>query len=97
MRQTDFPGCCTAQILYDLGGTTLSAGRKSNYRKSDIEDWLDDELKMAEGTVCTVIITNDTQLQVNNLLVKRGFKHSAWMKKKQHSDSKIRLWWKEPM
>lgn len=96
MKKVNFPGCCTAYVLYDLGGTKLSEGRKSNLPRKQIKDWIKAMIQECVGCRCPVIMTNSDQTVANGVLLELGFKHSAWMSKRQHSESKIRLWWKEP-
>jgi hypothetical protein len=97
MHSRPFPGCCTASVLFNLGGTDLSQGRKSNFTKAKLAAWLKDEIAGAAGHEVLVVMTNNEQLVANRLLRNLGFKSSKWMKKKTHSNSQVRLWWKEPM
>jgi len=96
MRIKQFPGCCTAKICHDFGGSYLSAGITSDISKEKIADWLNKKIKEFKGEQCLVIITNKDQEIANAVLLELGFKHSRWMSKKLHPESKIRLWWKEP-
>jgi len=96
MKAVEFPGCCTAIICHDFGGTPLAAGRKSAVAKAKIKEWLKEERHLTLGRRCLVVMTNNQQTAANSVLLELGFKHSAWMSKSQHSESKIRLWWKEP-
>ena len=96
MKLSEFPGCCTAFVAHDLGGTHLSAGKKGKISKTKIKAWLEAQRKELNGEACIVIITNNDQKAANSALKELGFKHSTWMSKKQHPESKIRLWWKEP-
>ena len=96
MRLSEFPGCCTAFVAHDLGGTHLSEGKQGNIAKAKIKAWLRATRKDLDGTACLVVMTNDDQQAANSVLLELEFKHSAWMSKEQHPESKIRLWWKEP-
>ena len=96
MKCVEFPGCCTAFILHDFGGSNLCAGTKAAVAKTKIEAWLKQVMTNTSGNRCLVIMTNNQQKVANGVLLELGFKHSKWMSKTQHSESKIRLWWKEP-
>lgn len=96
MKSVNFPGCCTAKVLHNLGGTPLAAGRKSNWPEEKLKAWLMVKIRNYRGRSCLVVTTNDQQTTVNKVLKELGFEHSAWMSKTQHSESKLRLWWKEP-
>jgi len=96
MKRSEFPGCCTAFVCHDLGGTSLSSGHKGPVAKARIKEWLKKTRQNLNGKACLVVMTNDDQQTANSVLLELGFKHSAWMSKKHHSESKIRLWWKEP-
>lgn len=102
MKKTAFPTCCTASIYHDLGGTRLSSGITSKISEADIIKMIEAKLDRKDmyGSIdrnkLVVIITNDGQQQANRALKKLGFEHSAWMRKSQHRESKIRLWWREP-
>jgi hypothetical protein len=92
MKVANFPGCCTARVLCNFGGTEVTAGRKASHTLEEVEKWITSKLS---GN-CSVVITNSDQGVVNQALRNLGFKHSTWMKKRYHSRTKIRLWWKEP-
>jgi len=96
MKLVEFLGCCTALICHDFGGTPLASGKKSKVAKAKIKQWLKEQNRHTLGRRCLVIITNNQQTAANSVLLELGFKHSAWMSKTQHPESKIRLWWKEP-
>lgn len=96
MISTAFPGCCTARILSNLGGTGLSGGRKKAWTQDETRIWLQARIKDWRRHSCLVVMTNDQQKAVNKVLKELGFKHSDWMSKSQHPESKLKLWWKEP-
>jgi hypothetical protein len=96
MKLASFPGCCTAHVLHNLGGSQLSAGRKSPHTKKDLRDWIQLQVDSYAGRRCFVVMTNDDQTAANSVLKELGFKHSRWMSKQQHPESRLRLWWKEP-
>ncbi len=96
MKLSSFPGCCTARVLRDFGGTPLSSGCKGKIENKEIRGWLEDRIRRSKGTNCLVVMTNSHQKNVNKILKELGFKHSDWMSKDQHPEAKIKLWWKEP-
>ena len=96
MKSKGFPGCCTARVLYDLGGTSTAAHRKDHWPEEKLWTWLLEKVGRYKGTSCLVVITNSAQKQANAMLKELDFEHSDWMKKEQHAETKIRLWWKAP-
>lgn len=96
MKTKNFPGCCTAVIYHDFGGSNLCAGTTEDVAREKITTWLNNKIAVSKGWKCIVIITNSEQKIANKVLLDLGFKHSKWMSKNQHPESKIRLWWKEP-
>ena len=97
MKSTNFAGCCTAKIIYDFGGTELSAGLTGKRTLKSIRAYLRKKINDAHGSTCLVAITNNEQKGANRVLKEMGFSCSPWMKKWQHAESKIRLWWKPPL
>jgi hypothetical protein len=97
MKSTSFPNCCTATVLYDFGGTALSAGDKTFTSAKVIRNYLRKEMDAARDYHCLVVMTNSEQEVANKVLLEMGFEHSPWMRKYQHSESKIRLWWLPPL
>ena len=96
MKITGFKGCCTAKICHDFGGTDLSEGITGEISRERIRGWLTVKIVEHTGSNCLTVITNSEQKTANSVLLELGFKHSKWMSKMQHSESKIRLWWREP-
>jgi phage gp16-like protein len=43
-----------------------------------------------------VVTTNHMQKNANKALLTLGFQHSKWMKKNQHDDRMLRVWWLMP-
>jgi hypothetical protein len=93
MKLEQFPFCCTASIVYDFGGTQVSE-HIHNKSKGAIETYLRSVLKYKEGHLY-LAITNSQQKAANSVLKKLGFKHSKWMSKRAHPETKIRLWWRQ--
>ena len=97
MDSRDFPGCCTAEVLFDFGGTVLSSGQKRARGKQVMRAYIKKRIKYSAGKRCLIAITNDSQTAANSVLREMGFSHSPWMKKLQHPESKIRLWYLTPL
>ena len=96
MRMEMLPGCCNADIIFDFGGTYATyMNPKMKVNKAKLENQLVNVMRISKHRmiVCT---TNDQQTDANELLRKYGFKHSKWMEKDVHPETKIRLWWLEP-
>lgn len=96
MRNKEFPGCCTARVVYDFGGTMTSAFNTGGVTKARIKAYLRLRIKSAKGIECLIATTNDDQTEANQALEEMGFNCSDWMHKKRHSETKLKLWWKEP-
>ena len=96
MRNKQFPGCCTARVVYDFGGTMTAEFNTSKIAKSKIKAYLRLKIKQARGRECLIATTNDDQHQANQALEELGFNCSDWMSKETHAETKLKLWWKEP-
>ena len=95
MKIYDFPNCCTARIMLDFGDTWTSGMQTAKADFDKLEKDIDSNIRIYGDNLLTAI-TNNQQTTINNLLRKYGFKHSTWMSKRTHSDTKLRLWWREP-
>jgi len=95
MKSQSFPNCCTARILSDLGGTSLSAGRRAPIDEDEIKAWIQQRMQYISRGHVFVVITNSEQDAANKVLRELGFSHSKWMSKAQHRETKMRLWWKQ--
>jgi hypothetical protein len=95
MKVQGFPMCCNAHILNDFGGTQLTSGKKKTGTYGQLLEDLDHYIK-SYGNKCLVAFTNSEQVLPNKALRYMGFKHSVWMSKAQHPETKLRLWWREP-
>lgn len=101
MNVKDFPLCCTAKIISGMGkGRETSSDQYSFgfvYPESVevIEKYLKEQIKKYERLGLLVVITNNTQNHANKALLNLDFNHSRWISKKQHIDTKDRLWWVE--
>ncbi len=90
-----FPSCCTARVLVDFGESEVAdwgdhevttATMKSSIKRQ-IESWRSYGIAMLTAT------TNNEQPTANKVLRDLGFKHSKWMSKDIHPETKVRLWW----
>jgi len=95
MRYIGFPNCCTATILYDLGGTSVSGMSTWPISKEDITQYITHLLDNCYGGHTIVVATNSEQKVANEALRDMGFSHSKWMSKDAHPNTKLRLWWKQ--
>ena len=95
MKSQLFPNCCTARILSDFGGTNLSAGDRAPTDEDELKTWIHHRMQYTSRGHMFVVITNSKQNVANRVLRELGFSHSKWMSKAQHSESKMRLWWKQ--
>lgn len=100
MRKTSFVDCCTAQIISrfgQAGGPDRNNVANSRTLENKSYARLKREIMaMRDRLFTTVIITNNQQKNANKALRDLGFAHSTWMGGRLHTDSKIRIWWKEP-
>ncbi len=94
----DFPHCCTAKIIADFGESIVAEGGDRPVTLEEVTDYLKEKIDryangIFSGYAVLVAITNSDQKTASKALRQLGFKHSTWMQKKQHPDTKIRLWW----
>lgn len=96
MEIKSFPGCCTARIVIGLGNSPAADNFLSH---TNTEEELKQELNQAItsaryiGDAVLVAITNDEQKKANKVLREMGWKHSKWMSKETHRNTKVRLWY----
>lgn len=99
MNLSAFPGCCSASILKNFNeGKHAQTDGYYNFRnvdlkraKNEIKAFVNRAKDQGDGLV--VIITNDTQTYINKVLLAMKVEHSPWCKKKQHPDTRIRVWY----
>lgn len=91
-----FPFCCTAKIILDFGESRLSEGGAQLNTVASIKKYIKNQIKSFynSGMAVFVAITNNEQVNANIALEQTGFLSSGWMGKKQHPESRIKLWWK---
>lgn len=109
MEVVDFEGCCTAKIVTGFGQTKTA---EYEYRPTDnpyhevgelpvgeIEGQLRylERIHRANGDAVLTAITNNEQVNANKALSNRGWKFSGWMKKTQHPETQVCLWYKPLM
>lgn len=100
MRITDFPFCCTGKVLVGFGESNTAQadwnGRAAERMSHDQKiDWITNELARYKrgGMAFISCTTNNQQKEINAVLKELGFRHSKWMSKKQHANTKVRIWW----
>jgi hypothetical protein len=98
MKQTGFPGCCSAQLLVSLERAAAVAPNEyypgvevGSTSKENILALL--QRANHEGFAFVSLTTNDFQYKTNEILVELGFLSSDWMTKKIHSPTRVKLWW----
>lgn len=91
----DFPFCCTGSVICNFGESRVSEGGgfKQDYDdlKTNIQTEIKDYKQFGYAFLCAT--TNNKQPTANKVLRDLGFKHSKWMKKKEHPQTQVRLWW----
>lgn len=94
-----FPNCCTGAVAVNFGQTRTNGmdciGSLPDYAdiKDELSDMLDDY--KYDGFAFVSATTNNEQKIDNKVLKDLGFEYSAWMSKKAHPETKVRLWWKQ--
>ena len=96
MKTHPFPHCCTAKIISDFGESVFAEGGNRSVTYDEIKAYINAQLLSYYNAhlAMYVVITNSHQITANKVLLDLKFKHSSWMKKKQHPGTKVRLWWK---
>lgn len=91
----DFPSCCTAMILSQFGESEVAEGGYEEQNFKRLKSYIEHNLKAirSQGFAMVCVTTNNEQKITNKVLLEIGFKHSAWMSKTNHPETKIRLWW----
>lgn len=95
METRTFPMCCVAKVVVDFGGTELTSGKSSPNTTKKLERMLHGIIA-TEGDNLLVATTNNQQKAANEALTNLGFKHTKWMPKKKHPETKLRMWWRPP-
>lgn len=97
MKNLEFPHCCTASILVDFGESEVAEGGAKIYSVKEIEGYIVAQLNSYYNAhmAAVVVTTNSEQTRANAALRNLKFEHSTWMSKKQHRETKVRLWWKQ--
>jgi hypothetical protein len=97
MNVEEFTGCCTAKILTGFGQTQTAdwdfkpdGVLSVEVIKARLGKVLN-EIMVYDGVA--TVITNDQQANANQALEECGFLSSDWMSKKQHPETRIKLWW----
>jgi hypothetical protein len=95
MKSQGFPNCCTAKILSDFGGTPTTGGQRRAASEDEMTAWVKQRMQYVGRGQVFVVITNSDQDIANRVLRQLGFSSSKWMRKAQHPQTKMRLWWKQ--
>jgi len=72
MKVREYPGCCSAQILCDFGGTSTSEGRKGIVRARDLLNEVLSQGYIRSNGILTAT-TNEEQREAVKLLRFLGF------------------------
>jgi hypothetical protein len=94
MQTLNFPFCCTGKILADFGDTVLSSGNKEPQTVEAVVEYIEKQMAIQSYMAFMTAVTNSDQTAANIALRRLGFNCSNWMTKKQHPNTKVRLWWK---
>ena len=90
-------GCCTGRIIYGFGHSYVASN--GPIRGFPVED-IKKELAELEGVysrmgMAVVVITlNSDQTTEDKVLRDAGYSHSRWISKKQHPETKLRVYYK---
>ena len=92
MRVHEFPGCCSAHIIGDLGGTGTSYGRSDVRTVKELFNELYAKSVWIKRNGIISATTNSDQKEANRFLRKMGFRSSKPSASGTHGKS-IRIWW----
>jgi uncharacterized protein YfdQ (DUF2303 family) len=101
MQITEYRNCCTAQIVYEFTKCVYNREKATFYDVDESSEKIVEYLitqcieKKHGGWATITAITTNNQTEANKALKQLGWKHSRWMSKTRHTESKIRLWWIE--
>jgi hypothetical protein len=95
MEITGYPNCCTAYCIYSFGESFVSGTGAFQVSYESMKAEMEYKIRNY-GTRLLTAITNDDQSTIVRVLRDLGFEHSTWMSKRQHPETKIRLWWRRP-
>lgn len=92
MRCKEFPHCCTAHVIVDFGESIIAEGGNHPITKDVIKAYIKMKARIYDHHAFLTATTNNEQKTANKALAELGFKHSKWMIKEQHPQTKVRLW-----
>lgn len=97
MKTLEFPHCCTAKLMVDFGESIYAEGGDQEYSLKQVEKFIKGEFTnwYNNSLAFFTVVTNSDQKIANKALRNLKFKHSKWMSKTAHPETKVRLWWKE--
>ena len=92
----EFPYCCTALIAADFGESMLAYGGDFVVDEKHLTKKFKENIEFYKnmGKAMLVATTNNEQKTANKVLKSLGFRGSKWMSKKQHPETKVKLWYK---
>lgn len=105
MKINEFPGCCTASVMYDLGGSSAAMHRDSEVPTEKLKEEYDNAIKAhniyedgddcdsREGNAVMVACTTTEQDTANEFLKSKGFLCAGPYKKPKHPETGLYLWW----
>lgn len=108
MRIEEFPGCCTAGVLFDLGGSSAAMHRDEaltmeelevEYKRATTRHDLfstyddEDEYENRAGNAVLVACTTTEQETANEFLKSKGFLCAGPYSKPKHPETGLYLWW----
>jgi hypothetical protein len=102
MKVSEYPGCCTAVVLSGFGnsqtgmrGHDVPAGGHSPEEFERLVKYKLDYCLRDMGKAIVTCTLTDEQDKEAKVLKKLGFKHSRWISKRAHKETRLRLYWKE--
>jgi hypothetical protein len=97
MQLLEFPHCCTAKLIVDFGESDVAEGGDREVTYGEVRNYVQGQVQSFYNRQLAMIVatTNSQQTVANKVLEDLGFKHTKWMSKRQHPETRVRLWWKE--
>lgn len=91
----NFPYCCTGVVIARFGESVAAEGGEFDQNEVLLCGFIYNKLDELRdlGYAFASCTTNDEQHTTNMMLTDIGFKHSKWMIKGMHPETRVRLWW----
>jgi hypothetical protein len=93
-----YPGCCTARIISGFGGTmTAEINRLATPSYDLLHKEISYQQRYLKGAGFAVVSAtlNSDQKVADKVLRDLGWKYSRWITKRNHSDKKLRIYYKD--